>query len=140
MKNVMKANISFLAILVTLFFVSCQSSDSEPRKETCAQFHTGTFKYMGSEDIRIERTNDQQIEYNLKGENGYLYTDIYSITWVNECEYFLTLDSTDHPQDLNFTKTDTMWTKISSVSRNGYTFTAIKGKEIFNGEVKRIDI
>ena len=136
----MRTPISSVLLGLGLLLFGCQSQNTEPRAEACAQFHTGTFKYMGSEDIRIERTKTKQIEYNLNGEDGYLYTDVYAITWVSDCEYFLTLDSTDHPQDLNFSEVDTMWTKISSVSRTGYTFTAIKGKEIFNGEVKKIDI
>ena len=119
--------------------LSCQGGDAEPTAETCSYFHTGTFKYVGSEDIRIERTDDQQIEYNLNGDGGYTFTDYYSVVWINECEYYLTLDSTDNESDLQFSKTDTMWTKITSISRTGYSFIAVKGTKTFEGELKKTD-
>lgn len=127
------------ATLLSLSLIGCQGGSNEPTPETCAYFKTGTFKYVGSEDIRIERTADLQIEYNLNGDGGYIYTDKFNVVWTSDCEYYLTLQSTDHPDDLEFSKTDTMWTKITSVSRTGYTFTAVKGEEIFEGELKKTD-
>ncbi len=136
----MKSILFFLFIgAIGLTFSNCQGGNSEPSPETCAYFKTGTFKYVGSEDVRIERTKDYQIEYNLNGDGGYIFTDKYLITWIGECEYYLTLDSTDHPDDLNFHHSDTMWTKITGVSRTGYSFTSVKGDEIFNGELKKTD-
>jgi len=123
--------------LVSLL-IGCQGA-SEPNATTCSYYRTGTFKYEGSEDIRIERTADKQIEYNLNGNGGYIYTDTYKITWTSDCEYYLTLESTDHEEDLNFAKTDTMWTKITKIGRNGYEFTAVKGEEIFEGQLKKTD-
>lgn len=133
----MKHFFSVAIILLIGIITSCQGRNSDPTNETCSYFHTGTFKYLGSEDIRIERTKTQQIEYNLNGEGGYIYTDYYSVTWVNDCEYYLTLDSTDHAGDLAFTKNDTMWVKINSILRTGYSFIAVKGQETFQGELKK---
>lgn len=131
------ANIS-LFLLATLIW-GCQGNNKIPTPETCTYFHTGTFKYVGSEDVRIERTQDQQIEYNLNGDGGYMYTDYYAVVWTSDCEYYLTLDSTDHGSDLEFTSLDTMWTKITSISRTGYSFIAIKGNETFEGQLKKTD-
>jgi hypothetical protein len=136
MKNVLNI-ISFA--LVSILIASCQGGASEPNETSCGYFKIGTFKYEGSEDIRIERTANQQIEYNLNGDGGYIYTDKYNIVWTSDCEYYLTLESTDHPEDLDFTKSDTMWSKITGVSRTGYTFTAVKGAEVFLGELKKTD-
>lgn len=130
-------NIS-LFLLATLIW-GCQGNNKVPTPETCTYFHTGTFKYVGSEDVRIERTQDRQIEYNLNGDGGYLYTDYYTVVWTSDCEYYLTLDSTDHGLDLEFTSLDTMWTKITSISRTGYSFIAIKGNETFEGQLKKTD-
>ena len=128
--------IGSLALISLL--IGCQGA-SEPNATTCSYYKVGTFKYEGSEDIRIERTANKQVEYNLNGDGGYIYTDIYNITWIDDCEYYLTLESTDHEDDLNFTKEDTMWTKITSVGRNGYSFTASKGDSIYLGELKKVD-
>ena len=119
----------------SMAIISCGGGDVAPTKQSCSLYKTGTFKYQGSQDIRIERTKDMQIEYNLNGNGSYLYTDKYNIVWVSDCEYYLTLISTDHENDLDFGKTDTMWTKITSVSRNGYSFVSVKGDETFNGEL-----
>ena len=126
-------------ISVFILLTGCHSGANEPTAESCGYFKTGTFKYVGSEDIRIERTADLQIEYNLNGDGGYIYTDKFNVVWTSDCEYYLTLQSTDHPEDLDFSKTDTMWTKITNVGRAGYTFTAVKGDEIFEGELKKTD-
>lgn len=134
----MKRKFHLLICLVSLVIISsCQGGSSKPTPETCSYFHTGTFKYLGSEDIRIERTKDQQIEYNLNGDGGYIYTDYYSVNWINECEYYLTLDSTDHEGDLDFGANDTMWVKINNIMRTGYSFIAVKGAETFKGELKK---
>lgn len=127
--------------IIGLAFIlsSCQGGNSTPNATNCSYYKIGTFKYVGSEDIRIERTESKQIEYNLNGDGGYIYTDSYQINWISDCEYYLTLDNTDHPNDLNFSETDTMWTKITSVSRTGYTFTASKGDSIYLGELKKVD-
>lgn len=131
---------NILGLLAIGFLLAgCQGGASEPNPETCSYFKTGTFKYVGSDDIRIERTENLQIEYNLNGEGGYIYTDKFNVVWTSDCEYYLTLQSTDHPNDLNFSSTDTMWTKITKVGRAGYTFTAVKGDEIFKGELKQTD-
>ena len=129
--------ISLSFVISSLGITSCQGGDSQATAETCSYFHTGTFKYLGSEDIRIERTKDQQIEYNLNGDGGYIFTDYYSIVWMSECEYYLTLDSTDHVTDLEFSTNDTMWTKITTVSRTGYSFIAVKNGKTFQGELKK---
>jgi hypothetical protein len=129
--------ILLLSFTISTGFVSCQGGNAEATPETCSYFHTGTFKYVGSEDVRIERTETQQIEYNLNGDDGYVYTDYYSIVWENECEYYLTLDSTDHSGDLNFSENDTMWSKITIISRTGYSFIAVKGNETFQGELRK---
>lgn len=126
-------------VFFAVAFTGCQSEGQQPNKNTCGYFKVGTFKYAGSEDIRVERTKDRQIEYNLHGDGGYIYTDYYHIEWVGDCEYYLTLDSTDHAHDLNFTKGDTMWVKINEVSRTSYSFTAVKGSETFTGELKKTD-
>jgi hypothetical protein len=123
---------------LTVLILGCQGGASEPNATSCGFYQIGTFKYEGSQDIRIERTKNKQIEYNLNGDGGYIYTDTYNIVWTNDCEYYLTLESTDHAGDLNFTKQDTMWTRITGVSRTGYTFTAVKGDEIFQGELKKV--
>ena len=128
-----------LLFLLAPLVWGCQGNNKVPTAETCAYFHIGTFKYVGSEDIRIERTKDRQIEYNLNGNGGYIYTDYYSVHWINECEYYLTLDSTDHASDLHFTQQDTMWTKITSITRTGYSFIAVKGQETFDGQLKKTD-
>ena len=129
--------ISVLVIISLFFLVSCQGGNAEPTPETCSYFHTGTFKYVGNEDVRIERTENQQIEYNLNGDGGYIFTDYYSIVWTNECEYYLTLDSTDQEQDLGFSKSDTMWAKISTISRTGYSFIAVKDNKTYQGELRK---
>ena len=128
-----------IILALSIFLGGCQGGNNTPNPDTCAFFKIGTFKYVGSEDIRIERTADMQIEYNLNGDGGYIYTDKFNVVWTSDCEYYLTLESTDHPHDLDFSATDTMWTKITSVGRTGYTFTAVKGEEIFNGELKKTD-
>ena len=124
---------------VSLIISSCQGGNSTPNATNCSYYRIGTYKYVGSEDIRIERTENKQIEYNLNGDGGYIYTDSYKITWISDCEYYLTLEKTDHPEDLNFSHTDTMWTKITSIGRNGYAFTASKGDSIYLGELKKVD-
>jgi hypothetical protein len=124
-------------IMTSVWLISCQGGATEPTDETCSYFHTGTFKYVGSEDIRIERTSEQQIEYNLNGEGGYIYTDYYAVTWTSDCEYYLTLDSTDHQGDLGFTNSDTMWVKINAIQRTGYSFIAVKGDQTYQGELKK---
>ena len=126
------------SLALASLLIGCQGA-SEPNATSCSYYKVGTFKYEGSEDIRIERTANKQVEYNLNGDGGYIYTDIYKITWIDDCEYYLTLESTDHEDDLNFTKEDTMWTKITSVGRNGYSFTASKGDSIYLGELKKVD-
>lgn len=133
----MKYHLAYIIGIVGIILSSCQGSSNKPTPETCSYFHTGTFKYVGSEDIRIERTKNQQIEYNLNGEGGYIFTDYYSVTWINECEYYLTLDSTDHEGDLHFSMNDTMWVKINAIQRTGYSFIAVKGQETFKGELKK---
>lgn len=136
----MKSLVSFFIGFSLLFSISgCQSEGQKPNKTTCGYFKIGTFKYAGSEDIRIERTASSQIEYNLNGDGGYIYTDRYHIEWTDDCEYYLTLESTDHPNDLDFSENDTMWVKINEVSRTAYSFTAIKGAETFTGELKKTD-
>jgi hypothetical protein len=132
-----KFHLSFIGLIILLLMTSCQGGSAEPTPETCSYFHTGTFKYVGSEDVRIERTETQQIEYNLKGDGGYIFTDYYSIVWTTECEYYLTLDSTDQLQDLGFSASDTMWTKISSISRTGYSFIAVKDNTTYQGELRK---
>jgi hypothetical protein len=122
---------SVIAVLIT----SCASNTSAPQGQECARFKTGIFKYKTASDIRIERTETQQIEYNLTGDGGYLYTDKYAITWTSDCEYYLTLESTDHPEDLDFTDTDTMWCKITKVGRKGYEFIAVKDTTTYQGEL-----
>jgi hypothetical protein len=129
----------FIVFSLIVSMTSCQSEGQEPNKSSCDYFKIGTFKYAGSEDIRIERTTTSQIEYNLNGNGGYIYTDRYHIEWTGDCEYYLVLDRTDHPNDLDFSITDTMWVKINEVSRTGYSFTAIKGSETFTGELKKTD-
>tara|TARA_R110002050_G_scaffold102774_1_gene211588 strand:+ start:23794 stop:24207 length:414 start_codon:yes stop_codon:yes gene_type:complete len=124
---------------ISLALTNCQGGGGEPTPENCGYYKTGTFKYVGSDDIRIERTDSLQIEYNLNGEGGYIYTDKFNVVWTSDCEYYLTLNSTDHPEDLDFLPSDTMWTKITKVGRAGYTFTAVKGSHIFEGELKKTD-
>ncbi len=136
MQNAIKI---FGFLIISALLGNCQGGTNEPNATSCNYFKTGTFKYEGSEDIRIERTANQQIEYNLNGDGGYIYTDKYTIVWTSDCEYYLTLESTDHPEDLDFTKADTMWSKITGVSRTGYKFTAVKGTEVFQGELKKTD-
>lgn len=128
----------FFIGIISITIASC-NGNNEPSELTCAEFKTGTFKYVGSEDIRIERTETHQIEYNLNGDGGYVFTDKYNIVWTGDCEYYLTLENTDHEHDLNFSETDTMWTKIVSVNRNGYSFVAVKGAETFEGKLKKVD-
>lgn len=127
-------------VFVFGFLTACNNNSLEPSDELCAQFKEGTFKYVGNEDVRVERNLKEQIEYNISGEGGYVYTDYYYITWVSDCEYYLTLKSTDHPNDLDFSATDTMWVKINQIYRKGYSFVAVKGNKTFEGEFKRTAI
>ena len=95
---------------ISLALTNCQGGGGEPTPENCGYYKTGTFKYVGSDDIRIERTDSLQIEYNLNGEGGYIYTDKFNVVWT-----------------------------ITKVGRAGYTFTAVKGSHIFEGELKKTD-
>lgn len=126
----------FLIIVSSLFSViSCSDDGATPDGNQCQRFTTGTFKYEGSEDIRVERTPTEQIEYNLDGNGSYIFTDRYAIHWVNDCEYYLTLKETDHPNDLNFSTQDTMWCKITLVGRKSFNFTAVKNGSTFQGKL-----
>lgn len=124
-----------LIVFIILFTNSCSNGNTTPLGSDCQRFTKGIFKYEGSTDIRIERSETHQIEYNINGDGGYLYTDKYAITWISDCEYYLTLDSTDHPQDLDFGKNDTMWCKITQINRKGYNFIAIKDTSTYQGQL-----
>lgn len=126
---------NWVFVFVMLALNACSSDTTGPSGEDCQRFTTGIFKYQGSKDIRIERTANTQVEYNLNGNGNYLFTDRYAITWINDCEYYLTLESTDHPEDLDFGANDTMWCKITQVKRKGYTFIAVKDTTTYQGEL-----
>lgn len=124
-----------LGVVAVLIITSCSNGASSPQGSECQRFTKGIYKYKGSEDIRIERTATHQVEYNLKGDGGYLYTDKYAITWTSDCEYYLTLESTDHPTDLDFGKHDTMWCKVTQINPKGYNFIAVKDTTTYQGEL-----
>ncbi len=114
-----------------LLLAACNSGASG--EKDCAAFKTGDFRYAGSDDIRVVRTDSIQTEYSLNP--SYRFTDKYRIGWEDNCTYFLTLLSTDRPEGLDFGKDDTLWVKIDRITRKGYTFVAMKKGATYKGEL-----
>lgn len=119
--------IRYLALLTTLLILT---SSGCGKKRTCQEFRTGTFKYNDEEfkDVEILRTEDEQIESSEKRD----YSDTYQIHWTSECEYYLVFKRTTNAERMPFSKFDTIFAKITSITDSSYIYKA----RISNSEFK----
>ncbi|MGB0403630.1 MAG: hypothetical protein ACPGEG_05985 [Salibacteraceae bacterium] len=122
-----------LALIVLVLFVgvSCQ-------KKTCKDFKVGTFQAPDKSinDIVISRTETTQTEFSE--ERG--FKDEYSITWLNDCEYYLVLLKSNNPDKNLLINKDTLRVSITGIEDDLYQYTAfLKGKQ-FVGDLKQISI
>ena len=119
--------IRYLAYLILIVFLTSAGCG---KKRSCEDFKTGTFKYNDEEfkDVKILRTEDEQIESSDKLN----YQDTYEINWTNECEYFLVFKRTTNPERMPFSKFDTIFAKIVSITDTSYVYDA----RISNSEFK----
>lgn len=99
--------------------------------DQCARFKVGTFTYTKKSPIKIVRTQDFQVEFSMEND----FVDSFNITWVNPHKYFLTLKSTNKPQDLNFNSNDTMWVEITKVNGSTYFYDAYSDNKTFEGQL-----
>lgn len=113
-----------MGILFTLL-LTCLSSSSNA---DCSDFRTGTYSLKDAEvgtDHLIERTNTIQTETNLKTGTK----SIFSVTWINDCEYELTIIE-GRDEVMNYFKDKTLVVQITQTTENGYSFDSfIKGTD-----------
>ena len=106
------------------------------KEKTCEDFKVGTFKSLDERmpDITIYRNDSTQTEINTK-----LGTEnIFNITWVNDCEYYLVLKETKTPDKNLLNELDTLRVSITLIEEDNYQFTAfLKGKKFVN-DIKQI--
>lgn len=117
------------AFIITVSLGSC-------KKKTCKDFHVGTFESLDKKisGITIYRNDSTQTEINEK-----LGTEnVFDITWVNDCEYYLVLKSTKTPDKNLLNDYDTLRVSITLIEDDNYQFTAfLKGKKFVN-DLKQI--
>ena len=113
---------------LALILLSCIVLSSCTKKIECSNFKTGTFKFAGKKnsDIRIFRTEDSHIEVSEK----YNYRDEYSVKWLDECTYVVTLKKTDN-DDTSLKIGDSLTWSI--IETNGNNF-IVEGE--INGETR----
>ncbi len=106
------------------------------KEKSCKDFKVGTFKSLDERmpDITIYRNDSTQTEINTK-----LGTEnIFNITWVNDCEYYLVLKETKTPDKNLLNELDTLRVSITLIEEDNYQFTAfLKGKKFVN-DIKQI--
>ncbi|MBP8793539.1 MAG: hypothetical protein KBH29_10205 [Lutibacter sp.] len=121
----MKKYISIIAIL--LLFINCKNEQQDPKR-----FKSGTFEIPagdGFDRTTIVRVDSLQIEtYDNK-------TDTLYISWKNNFNYTLKML---HPTSA--IDEDLIHVKITSISKNFYTFEAVIGHSNFvqKGELTKI--
>ncbi|MBP9601667.1 MAG: hypothetical protein KBE41_09200 [Lutibacter sp.] len=121
----MKKYISIIAIL--LLFINCKNEQQDPKR-----FKSGTFEIPagdGFDRTTIVRVDSLQIEtYDNK-------TDTLYISWKNNFNYTLKML---HPTSA--IDEDLIHVKITSISKNSYTFEAVIGHSNFvqKGELTKI--
>lgn len=122
--------ILFCVFVVWISLGSC-------KEKTCKDFQVGTFKSLDERmpDITIYRNDSTQTEINTK-----LGTEnIFNITWVNDCEYYLVLKETKTPDKNLLNELDTLRISITLIEDDNYQFTAfLKGKKFVN-DIKQIN-
>ena len=122
--------ILFCVFVVWISLGSC-------KEKTCKDFQVGTFKSLDERmpDITIYRNDSTQTEINTK-----LGTEnIFNITWVNDCEYYLVLKETKTPDKNLLNELDTLRVSITLIQDDNYQFTAfLKGKKFVN-DIKQIN-
>ncbi|MGY8953723.1 MAG: hypothetical protein ACKVJP_10205 [Flavobacteriales bacterium] len=122
--------ILFCVFVVWISLGSC-------KEKTCKDFQVGTFKSLDERmpDITIYRNDSTQTEINTK-----LGTEnIFNITWVNDCEYYLVLKETKTPDKNLLNELDTLRVSITLIEDDNYQFTAfLKGKKFVN-DIKQIN-
>jgi hypothetical protein len=103
----MKSIIGWNSLLVlVLFMASCN-------EKTCKDFHSGKFITPDEkvEDIRVIRNDSIQIEESVK--RGFKH--VYNITWVDDCNYYLTFKSTNNQEENWLSNKDTLWVGIMKI-------------------------
>ena len=122
--------ILFCVFVVWISLGSC-------KEKTCKDFQVGTFKSLDERmpDITIYTNDSTQTEINTK-----LGTEnIFNITWVNDCEYYLVLKETKTPDKNLLNELDTLRVSITLIEDDNYQFTAfLKGKKFVN-DIKQIN-
>lgn len=93
-----------ITILFTAFTLFNCKEKTTDRKLSCTDFKTGTFELVNKTTNRkylIERTKDLQIEqtYDLAMNKKIKKDRYYKITWKNDCEYNLQLDTVKSEPD-----------------------------------------
>lgn len=118
----------FLGFVVVSTTTSCQ-------KKTCADFKVGQFEAPDPtiSDIKISRSETEQVEVSEK--RG--FKDVYSVFWVNECEYHLVLKESNNPDKTLLNELDTLKVSISAIEGDAYQYTAVLNGKAFMGDLKQ---
>ena len=117
----------FIFFLFGISLVSCSSNLD------CSEFKTGNFEYPTNSglDLKIERTENQQIETSKKKSTK----DIYEIIWTSNCAYQLVLIESNQPANFMKIQKDTMNVSIIGVEQNKYRFKATLNNKLYEGEL-----
>lgn len=122
-----------IVLMALVVFSACKERE-------CSDYHVGKFKYKDqavgqSSDVIIERNE----EYHKETSENDNYEDTYSITWTNDCEYYMVYKRTTNPMRMPFSEFDTIFATISEVKETGYVFDAIIRDTQASNELIKID-
>ncbi len=122
-----------LNALIFILFVLVATTSCQ--KKTCADFKIGMFEApdQSISDIKITRTDSIQTEVSKK--RG--FKDVYSINWVNECEYQLVLLESNNPDKNLLNELDTLKVSITAIEDDVYQYTAVLNGKTFLGDLKQ---
>jgi hypothetical protein len=123
----------YLVLFSTILFATV-ACNSIPTAEDCQTFRTGEFSFNSKSAIRIVRTEKTQKEYSLEDE----FVDEFSIEWIDDCTYVLTLLSTNKPDKEYLIPGDQMEVRITKTANKGYEYEAKSKLKNFTGTLIKL--
>jgi|GEM_PF-1027875 hypothetical protein len=131
MRNIIISCLTITALLIILLSSFTQNMYSE---DDCAILHKGTFKYGNTtEDVKVVIDENHHTEYY----NGGKYIIQSDLTWVNSCEYNITMIKITIP-DFPYKVGDIMNVKINKIEKNEIFYTSTVKGQSWSGKLIKI--
>jgi len=124
---------NILAIIASLI-VLASFSQKKHSEDDCSIVHKGTFKYGNTgEDVKVVIDGNHHTEYYSGGK----YVIQSDLTWVNSCEYNMTMIKITIP-DFPYKVGDVMNVKINKIEKNEIFYTSTVKGQSWSGKLIKI--